>query len=239
MAPKSAMDITVKIGTQFRKAIADGNPLWEVLSITGDHAEIVCVDEPFVHDGMTFPSDYAGTRSSALVSEIRQSLSASAFFEGLVKKSEDFWKNQEDGNVLHYHNSFGQFIRGVVVTVDGKKALRPTAMVGAWGAFDAARRMPNGSIQLGYHARKIMEGTPFAPHESNVFESPSFTRNPKHGDPRTMEPISLALPEPTVQEKVRQMQEGVIESVVASLQDTSVSVEDRLAAAIDALRDAQ
>lgn len=239
MPAKSAMDITVKIGTEFRKAIADGNPLWRVESITGNHAEIVCIDEPIVHDGMTFPSDYAGTRSSALVSEIRASLSAASFFDGIVKNHENFWASQENGTVLHYHDSFGRFIRGVVVTVDGKKALRPTAMVGAWGPFDAARRMPNGSIQLGYHARKIAEGTPFTPNEANMFESPRFTRTPKHGDPRTMEPISLALPEPTVREKVQQMQESVIESVVASLQDRSVSVEDRLAAAIDALRDAQ
>jgi hypothetical protein len=239
MAPKSAMDVTVKVGTRFRKAYADGNPLWEVESITGQHASVVSINEPFEHNGVTFESDYAGIKQSVLLSEIRQLVA----FEGLlgrsVKKSDDFWKRQALGTVLHYHDSFGRYVRGEVVAVGRQKMLKPTALVGAWAPGDLARRMPNGTVYLGYHAKKISEGAAWAPHDSTVFESPSFSeRRGVREDPRTMAPLNLELDEPTPQEKIRHMQEGVIQSVVKSLQDTSVSVEDRLAAAIDALRDA-
>jgi hypothetical protein len=234
------MDVTVKVGTRFRKAYADGNPLWEVESITGQHASIVSINEPFEHNGVTFESDYAGIQQSVLLSEIRQSVA----FEGLlgqsIKKSDDFWKRQALGTVLHYHDSFGRYVRGEVVTVGRQKMLKPTALVGAWGPGDLARRMPNGAVHLGYHAKKIAEGAAWAPSEGCVFESPRFSeRRGVQEDPRTMTPLSLDLPEASPAEKIRHMQESVIESVVKALQDRSVDVEDRLAAAIDALRDAQ
>jgi len=239
MPAKSAMEPAVKIGTTFRRPIADGNPLWEVVSIQGDHADIVCVNEPIMINGTSYDSDYAGTRSSELLSEIRRRMNAAAFFERAIKAGVDFWASQEVGTVLHYHDSFGRFVRGVVVLdEDGKKAMRPTAMVGEWREFDVVRRTPSGDLQYGYHARRIMDGSTFAPNASNIFESPEFRRTPKHGDPRTMTPMSLELPEPTPQEKIQQMQERMAETVIGTLQDRTVPVGDRLAAALDLLRDA-
>jgi hypothetical protein len=240
MAPRTAPKVEIKVGTRFRKTIADGNPLWEVESMTGQHAAVICVDEPFEHNGVTFPSDYAGTQQSVLLSEIRQILAFEEAWGKIAKKSNDFWTNQTVGTVLHYHDSFGRYVRGEVVKVNGKNLLKPTALVGAWSPWDLARRMPNGTIHLGYQAKKIAEGSPWAPSDGCIFESPKFSeRRGVQEDPRSMAPLNLELPEASPAEKIRHMQESVIESVAKALQDTSVDVEERLAAAIDALRDAQ
>lgn len=123
---------------------------------------------------------------------------------------DDFWDTVPLGSVLHYHDGFNNFIRGIVVERKGRNAsgdspsrgLRPVAMVGAWFAHELPRRDRNGEIKYPYHAAKIVNPTPdsiFTPSPSCIYESEECTR--QLPDPREMPPIDLSVPDMTPEEE--------------------------------------
>lgn len=124
---------------------------------------------------------------------------------------DDFWDTVPLGSVLHYHDGFNRFIRGIVVERKGRNAsgdrplrgLRSVAMVGAWTAYDLPRRGPDGEIKYPYHAAKILSPTPdsiFNPSPSCIYESDECTRS--LADPCEMPPIDLSVPDITPEEEV-------------------------------------
>jgi hypothetical protein len=123
----------------------------------------------------------------------------------MFRQGDDWWAEQEIGATLHYHNGFGEYVRGeVVVLTDGDRAglkgIRPVALVGNWKPYDLPQRRPDGSVAMGYHASKIVEGGPDAawrPSDSCVYEAPRFV-GPRGagdpGDPRTLPALDLTVP---------------------------------------------
>jgi hypothetical protein len=182
--------------------MADSNPLWRVTEKVGrDAFRAVCVNEPIEIHGQTLDSDFAGQERTFGGDEIRRSIAMAQVFTSLIERSNDFWSTVEVGATLHYHNSFGKFIRGVVVEQDGKRMLRPTALVGAWSPIDLPKRQPDGSVYESYHAQKIREGDAWQPSDGTIYESPSFAEGHKaKGDPRALPALDLTVPPMTDEE---------------------------------------
>jgi len=176
----------VTVGTKFRYTHADSNPLWEVKSARGRgtwNCEVVESE------------DWKGTKKVFGSEEILGSIRMAAFWDKSSNDSDNFYRRQPVGTILHYSNGGGAYVR-CRVTEDGQ--LLPFALVGKWASYDLPRRYPNGRIVNGYHVDKIKEGKTFRPHASNVYE---FQHQPGAADPATMQPISLELPEMTSEQK--------------------------------------
>lgn len=196
----------IKKGTRFRSPIADGNPLWEVLGPRGqDVYEAVVLNEPLEINGTMYDSDFVGTVDVFSGERIRRILEFAAKWESLSKKGSDYYESLSIGDVVHYHNAFGNYVRCEVVmgyddeSGSTQKMLKPVALVGNWKGHDLPKRMRDGSVYEPYYTKKVREAEPFRPHASNLYESPEFSD--RHGfDPRTLDPISLEVPGVTPQE---------------------------------------
>lgn len=231
MAPATATrPVTVKLGTTFRKHFADGMPLWKVTAIEGNFAHIEIVDESTTVDGTSIPSDYAGTTDCALISHIQNVLHNDAVMERHGDAATQWWKSQADGTVIHYHDAFGRFVRGVVTRQNGEPELLPQALVGKWAQFDLVGRNWDGSVRYGHHAKRVAEGKPWAPHASTIFEyQPS--RYARHGDPRTMEPIDLTVPTPSAEDLEAFRLNRIVQAAQDALGDWKTGTAERIAAA--------
>jgi hypothetical protein len=186
------------IGKQFRSVIADCNALWVVKSARGRGAYICeVVNEPFEIDGKTFDGDYAGQRRTFGREEIEAALQWQAYTEASWKKHTDFYDDLALGQIVHYHDGFGQYVRCEVVTADnprkdidhpsvsdGEKCLKELALVGNWAFYDAQSDS--------YHVRGIRQGRLFKPNASNIWENPEFnTRGGALADPTALEPLTI------------------------------------------------
>jgi hypothetical protein len=183
-------------GTRFRSTYADSNAEWEVVGDRGrDTYDCRITDDDL---------DYAGVTRVFGGEDIRRSQKAAQYFDRAVQSKNDWWANRTVGEVLHYHNSFGAYVRGVVVEHEGKKMMRATALVGAWGKHDLPSRRPNGDISNPYHVQKIIDAAPSQYSDTSMYEHPNFRgpMGPNAGvDPRTAEAINLELPPMTAEEE--------------------------------------
>jgi len=203
--------IQVQVGDTFRSVIADCNALWRVTRIDGDTAHCVVVNEPWKHNGHTYASDFAGRRQPFYVSDVASRIAQAQAWERVMQENDEFFDGLELGQVVHYHNGFGEFVRCMVVEYDydfrtgpseytaGQKVLLPIALVGNWNPRDLPHeiRQADGSVyeSVPYHAKKVltMSGA-WRPSAGCVFESPSFKGNPRfQEDPSTMEPLDLTM----------------------------------------------
>lgn len=141
-----------------------------------------------------------------------------------------FYGSLVPGQIVHYHNSFGQFVRCEVVAADridsvrGNEptlhgvALKPIALVGhvkrgkespwknevggtdGWFEHDLYSRDAGGEVHFGYHARQVFEGKLMQPHASNMYEYADF--HDRLGiDPTKMPPIDLTPPPMTAEQE--------------------------------------
>jgi hypothetical protein len=179
----------VKIGTRFHAVVADGNPLWEVTRKLGRGVwEATVVNEPIEVRGVTFDSDYAGITRAYRTREIVASIEYEAAWKRMLQTHEDYYAGLELGSVVHYHNSFGQFVRCKVVDgvdkdgVEGRM-LHPIALVGPWRSYDLG---PDA-----YYPRMIAEDRLLKPNASTVYENPDASVTKSETDPREMEAINL------------------------------------------------
>jgi len=188
----------VGIGTTFRSPYADGNPLWTVTKSRGNGTWdcVVAESEP----------DWAGVKKVFGTEEIVRALGMEQLWKDLSTAQADFWASRKPGEVLHYHDAFGRYVRGTVVEGidrDGEPAmvLRPTALVGMWQDIDLPRWNDAGFFhEGGYHVKKIASGETFQPNQSSIYESPDFVRprgEAERIDPRSLPEIDLSHPEPT------------------------------------------
>jgi hypothetical protein len=176
------------VGTLLRFPMADGYALYVVTSekpLTLQHV-------PFGDAWQAAAATIRGVTMSDVQAQIRSTLA----YDQMNKKHESFYSSLEPGQIVHYHNGFGQYVRCEATRDGSKMKLKPIALVGNWDKFDLPRRLNDGSIALGYHAEQIEKGELFEPHESNIYEASGFVPNPAHKekDPRKMEPISLEVP---------------------------------------------
>lgn len=208
----------IATGTKFRSVYADSNALWRVVKSRGEGIWECRIDDS--------EPDWAGKMKLFSTEEIEQALRAALHYQGLVRGQTDFWASQELGTMLHYHDSFGRYVRGRVVDGldnQGRRArvLKPFALVGAWGVGDLPRWHDSGfASKGGYHVRKIAEGETFQPSPGSVWESPTFSgpMGPASRiDPTVLEPIDLSLPEPTPTQARAAKLLGVVNEVMDCL----------------------
>lgn len=212
--------MAVKVGTRFRSTYADGNCLFEVTERAGPDAwRAVVVDEPIEFNGQVYPSDFAGVEQLFSTKQVEQALKWEQHLQRSREERDDFYDSLMPGDILHYHNGFGNYVRCEVVLADGNAEaseqgewllLQPIALVGNWKPMDLPKRYIDGSVDLGYHAKKVTERSgAWAPHTSCIYEAPNFVapRTRQGGiadtDPRNLDPIDLSLPEPSAEERVR------------------------------------
>jgi len=169
------MAASVKIGTTFRYTLHDGNPLWEVISSKGRGCWLAKVlNEPVEVDGKLIDSDWVGHKKVFSTEEIAIAVNA----DNCIKKNREshagFYASLKIGQIVHYNNSFSQYVRCEVVNVNGKNLLKPIGLVGQWPSYDLPRRNPDGSINYSYPVDLIVKGGTFEPNYGNIVESPNY-----------------------------------------------------------------
>ncbi len=144
---------------------------------------------------------------------IRSALKRAKLFSSLTDENTDFYKSLRVGQVVHYHNGFGSWVRCEVVRGQSvhspgveQNVLKPIALVGDWRPYDLPKRQPDGSVRLGYHAEKVRDGETMTPHESTIWESPRCANKSRmledgFKDPSKLEPISLEVPGMSAEEE--------------------------------------
>lgn len=163
-----------------------------------------------IHDAWSIPAAHA---RGIKLADVRAMVDRADAWTDLFAKGDDWWASQPVGTVLHYDNGFEQYVRGEVVQIDGKRMLRPTALVGnviplgatteqrlerGWGTTDIVGRTAWGEVKYGYHARKVMDGEAWQPSTSCVVESPEYNAERRKVDPRGLPAIDFdaLLPQP-------------------------------------------
>lgn len=227
---RSDSTVQVRCGARFRSVIADCNALWEVKRHLGGGSWLCeVVNEPIEIHGKKYEGEHAGVQKSFLAREISGAMAMATMFTEMLSDHDQYYASLSVGQIVHYNNGFQQYIRCRVVygkDKDGRdgNVLLPIALVGNWGRHDLPRRMRDGSICLGYHAKQIVENDTFTPNYSSIVESPSYR---KHGDEPTatviaeLPPVDLTLPEMTAEEVEAARLARVCTAVVSFLNNTS------------------
>ena len=175
-------------GTKFCTTYADSYATWTVTSWRGGEAwNCEIVDN----------EDYGGTKKVFGTEEIKRAVAYDKAVAASMNDTKDWWANRTVGEIVHYHNGFGQYVRGEIVRAGHEMKMRPTALVGNWHARDLPRRRRDGSVEYSYHVKKIRfpdVDSLLQPHESNMVESPRFSRMRSSDDPRTLPVIDLSDP---------------------------------------------
>ena len=192
--------IEVGIGTEFRSVIADGNALWCVIGKAGPDVWTAEVQPEWaeVRGERMRVDDYAGSTDVFTTERIAGSINMDNVFARLADDSDAWWEDRAEGSIVHYHNGFGQYVRGRIMTVDGETQMLPIALVGKWDEHDLVSWTAWGEVRMGYHAQEIEDGETMRPHASNMYECPNFSgpRGQFAGEnPRELDALDLTPPE--------------------------------------------
>ncbi len=218
-------------GTKFHAIIADGNPEWEITRSRGRG----------VWEAKCLGVDYGGTIKVFTTAEVKHSVGMSQFFAKNSSDHDTFYAGLKTGSIVHYHNSFGQFVRSEVVmgtTVHDKKlhkCLKPIALVGEWKSYDLPKRRPDGTINYGYNADMIRKGECFEPNFGSIYES--GLQGGKHFgvDPSKLPALDLSVPDITPEaEALAKLWLAVkaAQGALASEADYNLGPRERLEAAL-------
>jgi len=197
IAAAAPYDLELRAGRTFSAVVNDGVFKFEIESVRNGVVTAVCE-----------PNNEWGIDTKVFtVEEVVSSIKREAVFERYSNVDREFWDGAEDGEILHYHNGFGQFVRCEVYTneADGEKYMRPIALVGDWHSRDLAYRDSTGEVRYGYHARSIIEpkeGKNWRSQLGNIYELMDDEQRAKYQDPAGCEPVSLEVPEPTDEDKL-------------------------------------
>jgi hypothetical protein len=175
------------IGRIIEHPYADGYAMYEIVGQKGKNFEIAWVDDG--GDAWVLPA--WGKKTTISGTSARSFVERKDAMARLFGAADDWWEAQQVGSILHYHNGFGQWIRGKVVEREGKKQLKPEAMVGKWDQRDLWSRRDDGTIAYGYHVEGILSDKVWQPHVSNMYEGECKTA----GNPTILPPIDLTIPE--------------------------------------------
>lgn len=187
----------IGIGTKFNYTYADGNPEWTVTQNRGRGMWIATIKED---------ADWKGTTKAFSSLEIRQSLALADMWAESASESDKFFMGLTSGSIVHYRNGHNQYVRCKVTPT---KELLPIALVGDWRAYDLPKRQRDGTVYNGYHADKVINGTVFRPHASNVWEC-NVAQKPNsqpigfvsESNPNNMMPVMLTVPAMTPEQSV-------------------------------------
>ena len=218
--------MAVRVGTKFRSSYKDSNPEWKVIGSRGKGAWDCVITEESL--------DWAGARKVFGTEEIERSLAFDRAFSRMVSSADKWWSERKLGEVLHYHNGFGEYVRGVVINSNGINKLLPTAMVGNWPSRDLPRRNEDGSVTYGYHVKKVRfpdGNSAWQPNTGCIWEHESFVGNPRFNtDPTTMPEIDLSDPpmfigEAAVKARLLQMGKEITEIIAANRETPAVGMD--------------
>jgi hypothetical protein len=189
--------IQVRKGTKFFAAHKDSTPEWEVLLITeSGYAECVVISPDWKGETRVYTKD-----------EISAVIWRGRAFDRMNLSQNGYWERQHVGDIIHYHNSFGKFVRlEVVLDGEGKKSGKPIALVGKWDRSDLPRRNPDGEIYYPHSAKSVVTGELHRYPMDSMWEGglSDHYRN-LHGDPTDMVAIDLTVDDmtPAQQEEAR------------------------------------
>jgi hypothetical protein len=163
----------VKVGDTFAADYCDGRYRWTVDEVIDGRVVLASSEEA--------TRDWGIGQKAYTVEDVGTSMKLDDFWEQHRRVHDSFWDNVQVGAMIHYHNGFGEWVRGTVIERDGKKLLDPTAMVGDW------------THHWEYHWAKLVRGDgAWQPSVSNIYESGQWSRGDTHGDPTTMEPLDFS-----------------------------------------------
>ncbi len=192
-APRKS-SIKIEVGkTTFYATLADSRSLYTVMKSRGGDT-YDC--EVKAHPEHGTQIDWLGHKKVFGGEEIRSSIAHDRALDSLFASADNFWASRRIGEVLHYHDSFGRYVRGIVVDTPKGKQMRATALVGNWTGHDLPKRGPDGEVRVPYQVKKIREGDTWAPNESCVYEAEAFSRKRDLPDPRKMPALDISDPAP-------------------------------------------
>lgn len=178
-------------GALIRFQVADGYAHY----LVSQHEPLTVQHVPYMDAYQARPETIRGINKNT----VRQMLRGDRALARMGDSNKDFYASLKVGQIVHYDNGFGSYVRCEVVRGESvhskgveQNVLKPIALVGDWRPYDLPRRMPDGSVNYGYQVEKIREGATMTPHESTVWESPRCAR--RGADPTGMAPISLEVP---------------------------------------------
>lgn len=194
----------IKIGTKFYAPHKDGNVEFTVIQQSG-YNKGGKLHKVWIAEAQN-DADWKGEQRAFTTEEIQHSLTMRNLFERLDRQHDAYYKSLKPGQIVHYNNGFGNFVRSEV-TADRK--LMPIALVGPWAKHDLPMRRIDGDVYYPYHALKIKECETFEPNASNIYENSTSLQN-QYTDPAQLEPIDLSVPSMTPeQEEVAQLEQMV------------------------------
>lgn len=177
------------VGERVKWSAADGYAVYIITKQRPLTLAHVALGDAYQANGATI----RGFRLQDAKAQVRADRKWQTYMDEKARAHEDFYAGLSVGDVVHYHNSFGEFIRCKVVVagenekghpglVKGEKCLRPIELVGAWRSYDL--------LPTSYHVRQIREGEVCKPGHNNVYEADA-TLQKEHGDPAKMEAIVI------------------------------------------------
>jgi hypothetical protein len=185
------MDIIVG-QTTFLANYCDSDPLWEVVNDRGNDS----------YDCRIMPDQVGeGTQRVFGGDEIQRHLKRGAGYSKAMRAHYAYYDSLQTGDQVHYHDGFGKYVR-CVVAGEGRRCLKPIALVGKWGEDAKPSRDQSGRVCRSYWADKIRTGEMFEPSASTIWENPKSAQQGKTSNPPEMEPIDLSLPEPSEGDKL-------------------------------------
>jgi hypothetical protein len=181
----------ISIGFEFRAPFQDCNPKWVITRKVrkGVYEAVGAADEP----------DCSGQKRTFTIEAIRQHARQDQMWAQIGESNDSFFEGLQLGAIIHYNNGFENFVRCEVVAHEGKKQLKPMALVGKWSASDLPQRGHDGSIYEPYHAKAIRTGNVWQPSETCVYEAPAYRKGGL--DPRALPAIDLSVPELSSEEQ--------------------------------------
>jgi hypothetical protein len=192
----TARKTAIKPGTTFSATHADSSSLFTVVKARGADT-YDC--EIKAHPEYGTQIDWLGHKKVFGGEEIRRSIAQTNLFARLHREADDFWASRKVGEIVHYHNGFGQYVRGIIEKTAKGMQMRPTALVGAWRDHDLPKRGMDGEVRLPYHVKQIRNGEHFTPNDGSMWESKNFSGpmgpNAKL-DPTTAPALDISDPAP-------------------------------------------
>ena len=177
---------------------ADGRAIYVITKQRPLTLKHVAIGDAWEADGATI----RGFRLKDAKAQVGADRKWKAHVDERARAHKAFYDGMNVRAVVHYHNSFGQFVRCEVVVADvdgsnfkkGDKVLKPVALVGAWRGFDLNPES--------YHRRNLTEGTLTRPGAQNVYEC-SLADNARRrmagsGSARRFFRMSVALSPPAI-----------------------------------------
>jgi len=213
-------------GSFFHAGYADGNVKYIITAVKGSTVETVSDD-----------MDYGGMTRLFTKGQALEGLRYEAALKDITAKQNYFWESREDGEIVHYHNGFGQFVRGEIATDEnGEKTMKPIALVGNWRELSGRRE--NGEVWYDSYAKRIIDGSFFKPNSSNMWENMSdeekssskydFIRD-AGGDLESVEAKDISVPDITPEQEHEARIVKKSNELYQAAASSSTSVAERIA----------